>query len=173
MTAPAVARAGVWMTGIGESTWHAVPAPEPGQTPVATCGHRLTGPVHRRLGTDPPQDGTRTICPPCAQGVGWTEPRPVRVSARIRWPTADPDTPRTPATPDRPTEDDSPGPGTDGTGWPLDHGGAAGADTPTRRCPLLGEALELLLDSRPPGTGARTAADLPEGVLPPGTVVPA
>ncbi|MDR7300076.1 hypothetical protein [Haloactinomyces albus] len=92
MNALAVSWTGVWMAGIHESAWHAVPTPQAGQRPVAACGHRLSGPVHRRLGVDPPQEGRRTVCPPCTQVIGHSgKPHRPRVSARIDPPERDPD----------------------------------------------------------------------------------
>jgi len=47
------------------STWHKVDVRTRGRAPVAACGHRLRGPVHRRLTGPLPDDG-RIPCEACA-----------------------------------------------------------------------------------------------------------
>ncbi|RCW40216.1 hypothetical protein DFQ14_11297 [Halopolyspora algeriensis] len=80
-----------WMASVHESGWHAVARCSCGGSVITACGHRLHGPVHRRLGDEPPQDTVRTVCAPCAQLAGVVPPRLPRVSPRIAWPARDPD----------------------------------------------------------------------------------
>ncbi|MDR7304241.1 hypothetical protein [Haloactinomyces albus] len=105
-----------WMSEAHESGWHVVAASANGGLPVAACGYRLAGPVHRRLGPTPPEDAARRICPPCADQAGVPPPRS---SERIDWPTVDPDIP-----------------------WPRTDPDSA--EPPTRRRPSLNAALALL-----------------------------
>ncbi|MDR7303211.1 hypothetical protein [Haloactinomyces albus] len=131
---PAPPEAHVWMSGVREAGWHAVAVSASGGAPMAACGHRLSVPVHHRLGDTPPQDGIRVVCPPCTHALEREEHRVPRVSARIDWPTVDPDI-RWPETdPDEP-------------------------ETPTRRRPSLDTALALLLT---PDTPAPDRTPLPK-----------
>ena len=51
-----------WMSSVYSATWHRITSG--GGAPVAACGHRLYGPVHRRLDA-PADDVARRICSDC------------------------------------------------------------------------------------------------------------
>ncbi|MDR7302336.1 hypothetical protein [Haloactinomyces albus] len=138
MSAPEVAdpEERAWMASVLESGWHAVTRSTCGGSVIATCGHRLYGPMHRRLGEEPPQDAARTVCAPCTQLAGVAPSRVPRVSPRVTWPTRDPD-----------------------ITWPEEDPDAE----PTERIPDLESALVLLLDRTPnPGSSTLPGADRAE-----------
>ena len=55
----------VFMAAVEESTWHIAGMCARGREPRMLCGHRLRGPVHRRLTGPLPDDG-RIPCEACA-----------------------------------------------------------------------------------------------------------
>ncbi|RCW45904.1 hypothetical protein DFQ14_102205 [Halopolyspora algeriensis] len=113
MSAPEVgsSREHAWMAGAGESGWHAVAVSAGGSAPAAVCGYRLAGPVHRRLGQRPPQDGVREVCVSCTRAIGngehhrsFADTGCLPADPDIQWPTTDPDSTEGP-TRRRPTLD--------------------------------------------------------------------
>ena len=100
-----------WMASAFAATWHKVAVSARGTAPAAACGHRIGGPVHRRLIGPLPDDG-RIPCAACAavlatfrgtrelrapySGGGYFSGQLPTGPGQPEWPDADPEDPRNP-----------------------------------------------------------------------------
>lgn len=80
-----------WVAGAQEARWHACRVSDAGGSLVVACGHRLYGPVHRRINVSPPHDG-REVCQVCAKLVNWLPPLR-RNGEVLLWPSDNSDEP--------------------------------------------------------------------------------
>ncbi|TDD50112.1 hypothetical protein [Saccharopolyspora elongata] len=80
-----------WVASAREARWHVCDVTDSGGSFVVACGHRLYGPVHRRIREGPPVD-RRSVCQVCANIVNWLPALPSK-GDEIMWPFDDPDDP--------------------------------------------------------------------------------
>lgn len=90
----------VWVTSVHESRWHAVARATSNRSLAVVCGHRVRGPVHRRLAPPAPgEEGeTRVACRGCLYTIGSLELQVERwpmEDPEPAWPSDDPDATRT------------------------------------------------------------------------------